>query len=770
MADLLSILQDPNFVNANAATKQAIFDKFSAHDTRFTGANTETQDAIRKRFGVGASAAPEVPEVPETPSTPAGQIPIDTRLKAPAALDSTGGLLRRITPTARALDLVQPTVEALGSIGGAALGTALGPLGSIGGAGLGYGLAKGGMRTVRQALGYEAPQTATNALVSGAEDVAFGSTMDAVGRKIIGPAIGKVGEYVSKVRNVKLDAYRAATEGKTDDIVNALRSPNATITPGSAPMAGEVAAPVGATRLAALQDRVSKLPAAASEYASAAAQSNMARIAQQGRVDQRIGGVAQAVQGRIDAGLAQTPPEMTGRALTEIAEGSREVVKKTITGPAYDKAFNAGGEIKSNVDSLVATAEKILERPLSKFDPSTAPQTVRALLIMRGAPEEEAAGTVGKAGFRVTKRAVDEAPAMATLRELDDLRKAVNSDIHAAMTQNSGGVDMRLRNLGKLHAAIDDAVQSSTTLPDNAKTLYQAAIDTYRREYVPKFKVGVNANMFRQTSVNDPRIKPEDVIGKYFQPKGTTEAEQFLTLFGKDAQAKKIAQAGIEDLYLREAGASVTPKTHEAFMRKFADPIRVLQAGGMDVATSLTNVARDAARLEHIGKIAAASGNKLAPPLPPGTNALAVQNRIDELTRNMTPQQLSAVDTVRKDLLRSAEYDRLVKAGSGHATNEGKLATTMGKEFGLPAPGFLLRSVTLVNAVVKRLTMHMDEKLALEMAREMTSPVITADMISKAAQLPAQRAATNALNQTRGLMGTRAAAIGARQPDEMRAQ
>lgn len=58
MADLSSILTDPNYVNANPATKQAIFDKFSANDTNFTGANPATQNAIRVKFGLIAPAAP----------------------------------------------------------------------------------------------------------------------------------------------------------------------------------------------------------------------------------------------------------------------------------------------------------------------------------------------------------------------------------------------------------------------------------------------------------------------------------------------------------------------------------------------------------------------------------------------------------------------------------------------------------------------------------------------------------------------------------------
>ena len=60
MANLSSILNDPNYVNANAETKAAIFDKFSAQDKNFTGANPETQQAIRVKFGIVPATAPEL--------------------------------------------------------------------------------------------------------------------------------------------------------------------------------------------------------------------------------------------------------------------------------------------------------------------------------------------------------------------------------------------------------------------------------------------------------------------------------------------------------------------------------------------------------------------------------------------------------------------------------------------------------------------------------------------------------------------------------------
>jgi len=58
MANLSEILEDPNYVNANSATKKAIFERYSATDSNYTDANPATQNAIRKRFGVETSPQP----------------------------------------------------------------------------------------------------------------------------------------------------------------------------------------------------------------------------------------------------------------------------------------------------------------------------------------------------------------------------------------------------------------------------------------------------------------------------------------------------------------------------------------------------------------------------------------------------------------------------------------------------------------------------------------------------------------------------------------
>ena len=63
MAELSAILKDPNYVNANDATKRAIFDKYSGQDSNFTAANEATQAAIRQKFGAAMALPKEVPVV-----------------------------------------------------------------------------------------------------------------------------------------------------------------------------------------------------------------------------------------------------------------------------------------------------------------------------------------------------------------------------------------------------------------------------------------------------------------------------------------------------------------------------------------------------------------------------------------------------------------------------------------------------------------------------------------------------------------------------------
>lgn len=182
MADLASILTDPNYVNANEATKRAIFDKYAPQDPNYAKANAATQDAIRVKFGVATSRTPEPEGMPGSRATPpewAAQYP---------------GLYKTAVG---ARQLLGPTVEmlggALGGVGGAAAGTfGAGPVGTavggITGAGLGYGTAKQALRVADVALGLQPPDTLAGEAQRAAGGVVEGATYETGGR-LAAPAL-----------------------------------------------------------------------------------------------------------------------------------------------------------------------------------------------------------------------------------------------------------------------------------------------------------------------------------------------------------------------------------------------------------------------------------------------------------------------------------------------------------------------------------------------------------------------------------------------------
>ena len=140
--------------------------------------------------------------------------------KAPAKEKTTGE---------RVFEFVEPSVEALGTAGGATLGSSLGPLGTVGGAGLGYGISREAMRLAKLGLGYEKPRTTEQLFIEPAKDILIGGSMEAGGRGIIEPAVrfaGKgVGSLLGRVGDIgagpELRAAKIARESLGQDLPKA---------------------------------------------------------------------------------------------------------------------------------------------------------------------------------------------------------------------------------------------------------------------------------------------------------------------------------------------------------------------------------------------------------------------------------------------------------------------------------------------------------------------------------------------------------------------
>ena len=623
---------------------------------------------------------------------------------------------------------------------------------SIASGGFRTGLKGGGINTGVRALG-GATGGAVGAGLVNPEDAgvgaAFGAAVPALGL----PAAKFVVEQGRKMFDPSTAAINQAVGNKGGQIINALRDPNAVIVPGSSPTAGQVAAPVGSTGFSGLTKDLSELPKVSQLYADNTAQTNVARIEQQARVDARLQGVVDRVTDKIDNELVTVTPSEVGNGLHAIGEKAKQDFKNNVLTPGYNAAFDLAGNGKIDISNVVAKAEDILGQKLSTFAPETAPTTVRKLLSFQ--PKTPEAKPLGGGLISSKVKTAAEAPAgppAATLKDLDDVRKAINADIQSAITGNRPTDPTTLRNLRQLHKEIDDAIGKSTAIPDTAKTAYADIVQTYRTEYVPRFKEGANANLFKQTSLNELKTKPEDVINKYFNPGGESEAKQFVTLFGDNPDALKIAGKGIEDLYRQKVVDATTglvkPEAHAKFLKDYAQPIRIMDDAGVGLGQRFATIGKNVQRLQRLEGIQAGAANKLAPGLPAGPNALAVEQRINQLTQGLTPRQLSAVNAVRDDLARAAEYERLAQAGrTGKA---GQIATEFGKEGGLPIPSYLSAPVTAFNFIVKRLMGKMDEKTAIALATELANPASAAkaierSMVKRASQEINNQYARNAL-------------------------
>jgi outer membrane lipoprotein SlyB len=381
MANLSSILTDQNYVNANPATKKAIFDKFSAQDPNYLNANPDTQNAIRERFGVSQfsfqtdagqnigmdisypSAAPQLPPSLQPRVAPANEVP------GPRQDLSMGQTIyQNVRP------YVAPTIEALGAGGGALLGgaagTVFGPIGTASGAvaggGLGYGIAKELLEVGDVAMGIKAPRQGAAQVVEPVRNILEGSTFEAGGRvagPLISKGVGKLMDLRKIPQNKAANIARNALGPDLPEVLNALKAAK-----GQNVSAAQAAADINSPTFQALIDRAT---ARDPRFLSALEKS-------QGDVS--LNALSKLAGGRTAADVRAT------------TEGAKTAVR-TITSPMREAALNRAdlGKEVARLEGLSAelgeqAAAKVQEvrRLMELGDIATA--NARLGLIKQGLP------------------------------------------------------------------------------------------------------------------------------------------------------------------------------------------------------------------------------------------------------------------------------------------------------------------------------------------------------------------------------------------------
>jgi hypothetical protein len=159
------------------------------------------------------TAAAAVPATPQLP--PSLQPRVASANEVPGARQEQS-LYSKVRP------FVAPTLEALGTAGGALIGTPLGPAGIVGGAGLGYGITKELLEIGDVYLGDKAPRQGAAQVTEPLRNILEGSTFEAGGR-VVGPLISKgVGKLMDMRQIPKNKAANIARNALGPDLPEAL--------------------------------------------------------------------------------------------------------------------------------------------------------------------------------------------------------------------------------------------------------------------------------------------------------------------------------------------------------------------------------------------------------------------------------------------------------------------------------------------------------------------------------------------------------------------
>lgn len=117
-------------------------------------------------------------------------------------------------------NLIAPTVEMAGAVGGGLLGTALGPLGTVGGAGLGYGIAKEALNLGDVFFGGQQPRQGAEAITQPISNILEGATYEAGGR-VVAPYLGSAVQKVTEAgRGLLTPLVKGVTESNIGKRLN----------------------------------------------------------------------------------------------------------------------------------------------------------------------------------------------------------------------------------------------------------------------------------------------------------------------------------------------------------------------------------------------------------------------------------------------------------------------------------------------------------------------------------------------------------------------
>lgn len=500
-----------------------------------------------KAAGQSMAAAPSEVPGPRMTGSIVDQIP-GSDVRAPAATPrqavSTGQKVYRniVRP------VIAPTLEAVGGVGGAALGAPLGPAGMVGGAGLGYGMAKEALKLGDIYLGGMTPDQAQTQPV---RNVLEGATFEAGGRAL-GPIFGYVGGKIMDLRTIPQNrAAKLAKEAVGSDlkaVVNALRA-----TPSNVGVGQATANIQNPAWQALIKDSLEATPEGAQYLSKLGTMSD----------EQAVNALARLAGGRT---AAET------RATSELAKKNLNVITTPMREAALGRA-NIGKYVADEAVAREANDLAVLMGSGSQIDP------IRFAAQATGA--EKALRSVGI-------KPLEGAPLADKITGISQNKAFAKNDLIKGAADN---VAEGIREWTGRNGIID---------ADALEAIRKNAVDAA----IAKLRPGADATTQRNAAAGVmSKIKP--LIDNAIEEAGGTGWRDYLTTHAKGMQkiAEKKLTGEALDLYKNNKDAFVRLVQNESpeVVEKFLGPGRYNIA--VELADSTMDVLRKQAN-DHLARLA----------------------------------------------------------------------------------------------------------------------------------------------------------------------
>jgi len=320
-------------------------------------------------------------------------------------------------------------------------------------------------------------------------------------------------------------------------------------------------------------------------------------------VNQSLAAEAAAIEAKRQSAMSNVANVSQVDVGTQLAKANEQILentRKTVTGPAYQASFDAAPKATIDLTNLAGVAKGQLGDLLTKLE-GLAPNS--AALLREFGPREKIVNMGDGATAKVN---VPSAP--VTLEDAHKIRQAINIDRAALKGSTDSAANITRSNLNDLYKAVNEAIEAGVSPEALAK--FQTANDLFKTRIVDIHRTGAPANLTRTSTLNEPMLKPGDIVSTALKNEGN--AQQFVKLYSQDPAAMQTLKTGIEDLYRREVlSAGAGEGAHANFMAKHADQIATFDKAGMGVQKRLDRIGGEMRAINAENAALTATANKL---------------------------------------------------------------------------------------------------------------------------------------------------------------